>query len=419
MQFFSSGGRPYLFANTKMFIYFYLSSPYNIPGSNSRYLMLKPMHESRKRIALVSNTSWSLHNFRKGFLEYLVRSGYEVYCLAPEDNYSASLIRLGARYVHTDIDAKGKNPLKDIQYYKTLYKLYSDIQPDFIFHYTIKPNIYGSHAAKKLNIPSVAIISGAGLAFLKKNMLFLLVRYMYKLASGKASEVWFINKEDKQFFIQQSIVTESHTRILPGEGVNSGYFKRADCYSKLKDEAFNFLFSARLLWEKGIGYYVAAAERLKKEYPNVRFIIIGFLSEDGGQEAIDRNLIDAWVKDGAVEYLGALSDVKPLLDTIDCLVFPSYYPEGVPRVLLEAASMEIPIITTDNVGCREIVKHNVNGFLCQPRNAEDVYRYMKKMIEMPIEERCKMGQEGRRIILENYEESYVLEYYKSALQKYI
>lgn len=372
-----------------------------------------------KNVILVSNTSWYLYNFRQGVIRYMMELGMTVYCLAPEDDYTPALKALGANFIHTPIDAKGTSVFQDYKYYKTLTAIYAQIQPDIIFHYTVKPNIYGSFAAAKHKIPSVSIVSGAGIVFLSKNLLFYLVRFMYRKAAKRASELWFVNQDDKEFFVRESIVPESRVKQLPGEGIDVIRFQRTHDYSSLPTTSFNFLFSARLLWEKGVRYYVEAAQTLKKDYPNTSFKIIGFIDETTSAQGVNAKIMNEWTTGGVIEYLGALSDVKPLLDEIHCLVFPSYYPEGVPRVLLEAASMEIPIVTTDNVGCRDVVKHGVNGYICRPQNGEDVLLFMKKMLDTGVADREAMGKAGRRIILEQFDEKYVFQYYKAALEQWL
>jgi glycosyltransferase involved in cell wall biosynthesis len=260
-------------------------------------------------------------------------------------------------------------------------------------------------------------VTGAGFVFLKKNFLYFLVKLLYRLSSKSATATWFINSDDLEWFINSGIVDRQKTRILPGEGIDTNRFKRSSPYG-IAGPQFTFLFSGRLLWAKGVGYYVQAARRLAAEYKHVRFSIIGFLDKEG-QDAVSEDELAQWNKEGVVTHLGALSDVKAFLDTVDCLVFPSFYREGIPKVLLEAASMEIPIITTENVGCREVVEHNYNGLLCQPQDSEDLYEKMKNILSLDRERLVKMGENGRKLVLEKFDDRFIIDFYTKALARYM
>jgi glycosyltransferase involved in cell wall biosynthesis len=261
-------------------------------------------------------------------------------------------------------------------------------------------------------------VSGIGFVFLKRNLLFNIVKPLYKYASSKTLEVWFLNKEDQVFFHDEGIVRDDKVKVLPGEGIHVEHFTRSKPYSDLPDSPFTFLFSARLLWEKGIGYYVHAAKKLKLEFEQVKFLVIGFY-DVGNKHAVQPEDMAIWEKAAIIQYLGAVKDVRATLEQTNCLVFPSYYKEGVPRVLLEAASMEIPIITTDNVGCREIIRDNENGLICKTKDEDSLYEKMKAMILMSKEIRTKMGSEGRKLILKNYDEKLVISYYAHVFNDYI
>jgi glycosyltransferase involved in cell wall biosynthesis len=370
-----------------------------------------------KKVILVSNTSWSLYNFRLNLIKLFLNYDYEVICIANYDEYSERLIGTGAVFIESSLENKGKNPVNDYGYYKFLYKTYISIKPKLIFHYTIKPNIYGSMAAKKAAIPSIAIVSGAGYIFLHHNLLTTLTRKLYARAAKSCNEMWFLNNDDKNMFIEESIVTIEKVKVLPGEGINTDLFKR-DTEYPVGNTNFIFLLAGRILWDKGIGVFVEAARLIKKRHKHARFQLLGFI-DNLNPSAISKEQIEEWVNEGVIEYLGVTDNVRVYLNKINCFVLPSSYKEGVPKSLLEAASLEIPIITTDNVGCREVVEDGYNGFLCRIKDSNDLARKMEKMMNMPGKELCIMGTNGRKKVIAEFHEDLVLKYYLDSLKKYI
>jgi glycosyltransferase involved in cell wall biosynthesis len=367
-----------------------------------------------KKIVLVSNTSWALYNFRLKLIKLLIDKGVQVYCIANLDDYTGKLISIGVNYVQSHLDNKGLNPINDLEYQLFLYREYRKIEPDFIFHYTVKPNIYGSLAAHKLGIRSVAFVSGTGYPFLKKNLVNYIVKKLYKTAGSNCTEMWFINKDDLDLFTDEKIVNKEKTRLLPGEGVDVDYFSRTSPYP-VNDKNFKFLLSSRLIWDKGIGIYVDAAREIKMKFPWVRFQLLGYI-DNHGSSSIDKKQIDEWVNEGVIEYLGGTSDVKKYLMSVNCLVMPSYYKEGIPKTLLEACSLAIPVITTDNTGCRDVVIHGYNGLLSEPKNSASLAESMELLLKMDYNTLKTMGENGRKKVVAEFNEDFVLEFYKSSLK---
>ena len=183
-----------------------------------------------KKIILVSNTSWYLYNFRLSIIELFLSHNFEVICIANYDEYSERLVKNGAVFIRSSLENKGKNPLSDYAYFKFLYKTYVGVKPELIFHYTIKPNIYGSMAAKKAGIPSIAIVSGAGYIFLHDNLLTTISKKLYSKAARNCNEMWFVNEDDRRMFIEEKIVDQIKTKVLPGEGINTNLFTREVAY---------------------------------------------------------------------------------------------------------------------------------------------------------------------------------------------
>lgn len=222
---------------------------------------------------------------------------------------------------------------------------------------------------------------------------------------------WFLNQEDRDFFITEGIVESNKTLILPGEGVDTSYYKpKSSGKSNKINNGCRFLLIGRLLWEKGVGVYAEAAKLALKKYPDVKFFLLGYLDEND-HRVVPLDIIQAWEKEGVLEYLGSAEDVRSLLGDTDCFVLPSFYGEGLPRSLMEAASMAIPIITTDSRGCREAVEDGVNGYLCRPENVHDLADKMLKFIALSEKERQEMGKKGRERMVAKFQESFVVSIY--------
>jgi glycosyltransferase involved in cell wall biosynthesis len=365
------------------------------------------------KILIVVNSSWNLLNFRSGLIRALVAKGYEVVAVAPDDAYSARLSELGCRFVALPMDNQGTHPLRDLLLTFRFWQLLRRERPDVLLAYTVKPNVYGSIAAGLLGIPVVNNIAGLGAVFIKDGWLVRLVRGLYRLAFRRSAKVFFQNGDDKDLFVEAGLVLPEQTDLLPGSGIDLTRFIPEGYESKTSPAPeqikFRFLLIARMLRDKGVAEYVAAAKLLRAHWPNVDFCLLGFLDVQN-PAAISSDEMDAWVAEGYVRYLGVSDDVRSEIATADCIVLPSYR-EGTPRTLLEAAAMAKPIITTDAVGCREVVDDGVNGYLCKVRDAEDLAAKMDRMLGLSMDERAAMGRKGRKKMEAQFDEKIVISKY--------
>lgn len=363
----------------------------------------------KKKIALVANSAWSVYNFRLDLVRHLLPR-FDVLVIAPTDEFADELIRDGCAFVNIQFNNRSENPFQDYRLYRALKKIYREQKPDFIFHYVIKPNIYGSLAAVACGIESVAVVTGLGYAFARRNWLNKTVSILYKRALKRTVEVWFLNKEDAEIFIHRKLVSINKVKILPGEGINPTHFAPVQFRPVARSKVFQFLMSTRLLKSKGVRIYMEAARMLKKKYQDIRFELIGFF-EEHHPDSIPEQDIRHWQKKGFIHYSGFAKDVRPFLRQADCVVFPSFYPEGIPRCLMEAASMEIPIITSLNRGCKDVVEDGVNGFLCAVNDARDLARKMEAMMQLSAAQRSVMGKKGRELVVEKFDvQKILLEY---------
>lgn len=362
-------------------------------------------------LCLVANTAWSMWNFRRGVMAAMLSAGYRVTVVAPEDESAPKIRALGCDFIHLDMSAKGVNPVEDIKLAIRLAKLYRSLSADFIIHYTIKPNVYGSLAARYCNVPSLAITTGLGYTFVNDNLVSKIARFLYKVAFRFPKAIWFLNEDDRSEFVKRGLVPENKTMVLHGEGVDTDYF--APLLNPNNDGKIRFLLVARMLWDKGVGEYVEAARHIKAKYPNTTFQLLGACGV-ANPSNIGQEQINEWVNEGVVEYLGTTQDVRPIIAQADCVVLPSYR-EGIPRTMIEAAAMAKPTIVSDVPGCRDVVLHGETGLMCQVKNAQSLIFNLEGFINMDVEKRSAMGDRARQWVISSFDESIVIEKYLKML----
>ena len=366
---------------------------------------------SKKKIILSINTVWNVVNFRATLIQFLLDKNYEVFVLAQSDDYDQELSLLNVHFISLPINSQKLSIFNDLKLLMIYIWYFYKIKPDIYLGYTIKPNLYGSIAANIFNIPIVNNINGLGKAFSFEGLLSNFARYAYKFALKKSKTIFFQNQEDKDFFVSMRIADDFNACLLPGSGVDLDAFNE-DLFEKNSNQSFTFILIARLLKEKGIFEYIQAARLTLKDFPNTTFHLMGIIDEKN-PSSVSVNQINDWQEEGIIDFLGAKDDVRPYIAQADCVVLPSYYNEGTPKCLLEAASMSKPIITTDWKGCRDTVDHGINGLLCKPRDVQDLHSCFNKIINMSeldiqkfkfsSREKAKMFDE--KIVFKKYLES--------------
>lgn len=371
------------------------------------------MTSNKKTIIFSANTSWGLYNFRKNLILSIISEGYKVIAVSAHDDYLTDLSLLGCRCINIDLDASGMNPIKDFVTIFQLYKIYKINKPSAVLHFTPKISIYSSIACSLLNIPFVTNISGLGIISLDKGFLSIFMKFLYKISQKKVSKIFFQNESDRSKFIDNKIISKNISDRLPGSGVDLDYFS-LEKY-EANDEV-KFILIARMLYKKGILEYVSAAKKIKFLFPGVNFQLLGPSGVDN-PSSIDQSTIDSWVKKGYINYLGSTKNIKKHIASADCVVLPSYYPEGVPRSLLEAGAMGKMIVTTDSVGCRDTVDDGVNGYICLPQNVQDLTNKLKKVIKMSHLQRINMGLQSRKKMEREFDERIIIKKYKQTINK--
>lgn len=364
------------------------------------------------KIAIVLNTSWNIYNFRLGLIKSLLENGNELFAVAPHDEYSSKLVDLGCKYEKVTMDSRGANPIKDFGLTIELFRIYKRIKPDVILHFTIKPNIYGTFAARLLGIPVINNVCGLGTVFLNGGIVSLIARLMYKIAFRYPAKVLFQNDQDRNLFINENLIKPEITELIPGSGINPDKFLPV---AQPQNKEFTFLLISRLIHDKGIVEYIEAIKILKKRGIKAKYQVLGAIDEEH-RRGIKSDIIYSWIREGLIEYFGRVPDVRNYIKNADCIVLPSYR-EGTPRTLLEAASMARPIVTTNVAGCNNVVKDNYNGFLCNLKDIQDLADKMERMIKLPPEKRRSFGLKGRELVEMVYNETVVISKYRELVNK--
>ncbi len=369
-----------------------------------------------KKIAVMENGLLSTYTMREGLMLALLAHGCEVHILAHTNTFVSQVEKMGLK-VH-NVGSGNMNPFRVARYIFNLRKTLKKINPDVCLTFSIRPAIWGNLITRQLHIPTITNITGVGPLFTSKNIVYRTARSMYRNALSKTKKVFFQNADDMNLFLERNFVNPAIAETVPGSGVDYNKFK--PIVSKGKEhETFIFLFIGRLIKDKGIFEYFEAAKRIRKKYPHTRFHIIGpFWTQTLKKNTITHSQLQNWIDEGIIDYLGEKKDVRKFIAEADCIVLPSYR-EGTSNILLEAASMEKPVVTTNTTGCKEIVEDGITGLLCRVKDEKDLAAKMEMMIMLSEEERINMGKKARQKIIKEYDKQIVVNAYLKAIKEAI
>jgi len=370
------------------------------------------MAKSRNKVKLgiFVNSAWQAFNFRLELARSL--KDYEIIFFGPIDQNFDQLISKEFEYIHVPLIADSINPVRDIFLIYSVFRELKKNKIQILLNFTLKPNIYGPLIASLLKIKSINNITGLGTFFIKKSFITLILYQLYKLSVSRCDHIFFQNKYDTELFKLKKILTHNNYSLLPGSGIDIHHFYPQE---KTTSENFVFLMVARLIKDKGVLEYLQAAELIKNRLNknNIVFQLVGEMSPKN-KTSISIDIINSYINRGIVNYHGMSNDVREQLKNSDCVVLPSYR-EGCPRSLLEAASMAIPIITTNVPGCNDIVTHGENGLICNVKDSHDLSLKMLDLYQMGSKKRRKLGDNGRKKMIANFSNKIVFREYKKIL----
>ena len=354
---------------------------------------------ARLKAILFANTDWYLYNFRLAYAEFLQKQGWEVVFVSPNGEHAQKLQETGFRHIPFEFSRKGINPIQEKETISGIRELYEAEKPDLVHHFTIKCVIYGSLAAKETGIKSIVnSITGLGYMFLSNKphvkVIREVVKHLYKKALAD-TQVIFENPDDRKLFLDMGLLNEENSHVVLGTGIDTERFVPEPPTNSIPLT----ILPARMIWDKGIKEFVDAAQMIRDEGVNARFALIGS-NDTGNPTCIPFDQLTKWQKEGNVEWWGWQDDVPTFISMSHIVCLPSYR-EGLPKILIEAASCGRPIVTTDVPGCREVVKDGCNGYLVQEKNAEALKEALLKLINDP-EKRLEMGKASREIAIEKF-----------------
>ncbi|MCM1115558.1 MAG: glycosyltransferase family 4 protein [Clostridium sp.] len=349
------------------------------------------------KILVAANFDVGLYKFRKELLQEMINKGHEVFISLPDGDLVKPLVDMGCTFIETDIDRRGVNPVTDLKLIKKYKNIVRSVKPDLVITYTIKPNLYMGLVCKRMKIPYAINITGLGTAFQNQGAVLKVFVTLYKFACKKAKTVIFENCGNMQVFKNYKIVNDAQCLLNNGAGVNLEEYKPCD-YPDGK--SIRFLFIGRVMKEKGIDELFEAAKRIKSEYNDVSFDIIGPYEDDYS------DIVMKLQEEGIINYYGYQEDVKPFIERAHCFVLPSWH-EGMANTNLECGAIGRPIITSNIHGCMEAV-NDKSGFLVQPKNADDLYEKLKQFLDLPYEDKKRMGMEAHNHIAENFDKKDII-----------
>lgn len=361
---------------------------------------------------MVAPTDRAIWTFRRGLITVLREQGHEVHVVCCEGPYLERIEQLGVSITVVPI-SRFIGPAADLRYCYSLSRVYKAITPDLVHHFTIKPNLYGGIAARIARVPRViALVEGLGFMYqegagLRARLSRATLRVIYRVVASVTDRIWFINRDDMRLFLERGIVDSDQAVFIRSIGVDENAFspeavgpKAVDALRQefgLAEQTIVVTLIARMNWLKGIREFVDAAKRLDNRRVDILCLLVGEVQEGSPFSVPRAYLRSAESSIGSLKWVGFREDIKQILALSDMVVLPTYYREGVPRVLLEAMAMKRPIVATDWVGCREIVRDQWNGFLVPPRDPQP----LADAIQILADDeglRRQFGERSRRLV---------------------
>lgn len=364
-----------------------------------------------KKILILTNNDIGLYNFRKELPQQLLELGYDVTIALPYGEKVEKFKKMGCNFIETPINRRGMNIIEDFKLliqYKTIIK---EIKPDLVLTYTIKPNIYGGIVCRSLNQKVFHTVTGLGSVFIRDLWIKKVLVRLNKFAFKNASHIFFLNKENEEFYKSINIIDYKHQiTVVPGSGVNLKEFKFSEYPT---NKSIKFTFIARVLRDKGIEEFLESAKNIKNKYSDIEFEVVGSVDEE-----IYLKKLKKYEELNVISYLGHRTDIQDIMKKSSCIVLPSYG-EGRGTVLQEGGAIGRPLITCDTYGCRDNVDDEYNGFLCKVADYKSLQYCMERFINLPIEEKKEMALNSRIKAEKEFDRNIVIQSYINQINKII
>lgn len=356
------------------------------------------------KVLFLINDSTYTYNLRGAIIDRLIAEGHEVTVACKLLEHQDKLEAMGAKLINIEIGRHGKNPFADVILLNTYKKIIRDIAPSVVLTYNIKPNAYGGMACSILKVPYIANVTGLGTPIENPGPLQKLTMKLYQFGIANATCVFFQNETNKQFFLDHKMIKPTaHMRVLPGSGVDL----RTHPYLSYPKGKIRFLFAARIMKEKGIDLFLSAARKYASE--DVIFDICGGCD--------DKKYLSLLQTEACVHYHGEVKNMVPYYQNCSCFLYPSYYPEGMSNVLLEAAACGRPVVAADRAGCRETVEDNITGYLVKVNDEHSVHDAVERFLSLTWQDRKLMGAAGREKIEREFDRKIVVDAYCEEMRR--
>lgn len=365
------------------------------------------------KFILFANTDWYLYNFRLSTALRLKAGGHEVVMLSPPGSFGARFASHGLRWVTLPMERASLNPLREAATWWHLTRLLRRERPDLLHNFTVKCAVYGALAARAARVPAVVnAVAGMGYVFTsngaKARALRPLVKLLLRMTLGHRRSLLILqNPDDEAAFSDARLIAPERVRMIRSSGVDTTRFCPPDPITA-PGRRLRVLLAARLLWEKGVQEFVDAAKHLQAQGREVEFVLAG-TPDPGNPRSASQADAQGWHDAGLVTWLGHVDDMPSLLGKMHVMVLPSYYREGVPKSLIEAAACGLAIVTTDSPGCREVVtEHGRDGLRVPPR---DALALAQRIVSLDDDRALleRLGQSARQRALSDFDERLVIQ----------
>ncbi len=365
------------------------------------------------RIVILYNSSWYVFLLRQNLIASLQAAGHSVTVIAPVDNYTERVKKLGVGFIPIGMRGSSSSPIVEAWTLKSIYRALREAKADVVLSFTVKCNLYAGLCRRFISFRHIANVSGLGQLFDAGVGVRRGVNALYRMALARTNLVFFQNNEDKARLQDSGVVDEERALVIPGSGVDLLRF--APIERPLRAERA-FLMLGRLLPKKGFDHFIEAARELKTRYGDrVTFWILGAVDPTRAESIELLERIERAHAQGVVRYLQSTDDPLPIIRESDVVVLPSTYNEGVPRSLLEALACGKPVVTTDWKGCRDTVEHGKNGFLVRPGDTASLIESLEQLAQCDAQFLACLGQKSRELAQRRFDEQVVLQAYLGAL----